>query len=253
MRQALHVTLFIALLTVPALLAPGTAAAAPSTPGRLTTARTHPSPAVTAPGKSQCARPLAERTGNWLCLATPAAQAHAARSVNDEMPASGYCKISGCWYVSSVTDSEYSATGYFGYGSRQLGKVTLFFRVRLNGVTSVSKPVRFESTIGVRDLVMEGDRLYYDKNWPQGHPVSPRVFAHHSCGNVNGDRLAQWTPNGYRAKPPPVYVGSVWHQWSWQMAGYPGTWFFYATSVLLLCWRQMQLPPDGSQPREHVS
>ena len=36
-----------------------------------------------------------------------------------------------------------------------------------------------------------------------------------------------------KARPAPVYVGSVWHQWSWHMAGYPGTWYFYATSVLI--------------------
>jgi hypothetical protein len=232
-RALYNITLFIILFTIPATLSAGIAAATPSSPARLTTARTHPGAMVSTIGQSQCARPLADRTGNWLCTATPAAQAQAARAVNDELPASGYCKVSGCWYVNSVTDSEYSATGYFGYGNRQLGKVTLFFRVKLTGITSISKPVRFESTIGVRDLVMEGDRLYYDKNWPQGHPVSPSVFAHHNSGNVNGGKLAQWTPNGYKAHPAPVYVGSVWHQWSWHMAGYPGTWYFYATSVLI--------------------
>lgn len=232
MRRALYmITLLIALVTIPATLSAGTASAA-SSPTRMTAARAHPGAAVSI-GQSQCARPLAGRTGNWLCLATQTAQAQAARAVNGELPASGYCKVSGCWYVNSVTDSEYSATGYFGYGDTQLGKVTLFFRVRLTGVVSVSKPVRFESTIGVRDLVMEGNRLYYDKKWPAGHPVSPSVFAHHSCGNVTGGKLAQWTPNGYKAKPAAVSVGSVWHQWSWQMAGYPGTWYFYATSVLI--------------------
>jgi hypothetical protein len=105
--------------------------------------------------------------------------------------------------VSSVTNSEYSATGYLGYGDTQLGKVTLFFQVSLNGRRSVSRPVRFESTIGVRDLVIEGNRLYYDSNWPAGHPVSPSVFAHHSSGNVVGGELAQWAPNGYKAYPPP--------------------------------------------------
>jgi len=228
MRRGLYVILLVAILTIPATLTAENAAAA--SPAGLTTARTHPGAAVRTAGQSQCAKPLADRVGNWLCPATEAAQAQAVQVDSGE---SGYCTTSGCWYVDSAAISEYEGTADFGYGGRQLGKVTVFFRVRLNGVVSTSKPVRFESTIGVRDLVMEGDRYYYDHNWPGGHPVSPSVFAHHNCGNVTGGKLALWTPNGYKAKPDPVYVGSVWHEWSWQMAGYPGTWYYYATSVLI--------------------
>jgi hypothetical protein len=229
MRRALYSMLLIAVLTISTTLPAEIASAAALSPARLTTGRSHPGAAVSTVSQSQCGEPLADRTGLWLCLTTPT-QAQAARADNDNK---GYCTTSGCWTVASVTDSEYEGTANFGYGSQQLGKVTLFFRAKLYGIQSVSKPVRFESTIGVRDLVMEGDRYYYDHNWPQGHPVSPSVFAHHNCGNVNGDRLAQWTPNGYKAHPAAVYVGSVWHQWTWKMAGYPGTWYYYATSVLI--------------------
>ena len=239
-RLLLLVSLIVAVTVTGGVIAPATASARQGASG--------PTSGASAVGstQAQCGRSAGERAGAWLCMAPQAVQAQAARAADVGLPASRYCKISGCWHVSSVTNSEYSATGYFGYGDRQLGKVTLFFQVSLNGRQSVSKPVRFESTIGVRDLVIEGNRLYYDSNWPAGHPVSPSVFAHHSSGNVTGGKLAQWTPNGYKAFPPPAYVGSVWHQWSWQMAGYPGTWYFYATSVLIYRINQGSIYHFGS-------
>jgi hypothetical protein len=239
-RLLLLLPLIVAVTVTVGVVAPAAASARQGTPGGTSSA------SATGSTQAQCGRPVGERAGAWLCMVTPAVQAQAARAAAVGLPASGYCRISGCWYVSSVTNSEYSATGYFGYGDTRLGKVTLFFQVSLNGRQSGSKPVRFESTIGVRDLVIEGNRLYYDSKWPAGHPVSPSVFAHHSSGNVAGGELAQWAPNGYKAYPPPVYVGSVWHQWSWQMADYPGTWYFYATSVLIYRINQGSIYHFGS-------
>lgn len=191
-RLLLLVPLILAVTVTGGAVAPATASAGQGTPGATSGA------SATGSTQAQCGRPVGERAGAWLCMVTPAVQAQAARAADVGLPASGYCKISGCWYVSSVTNSEYSATGYFGYGDTQLGKVTLFFQVRLNGRQSVSRPVRFESTIGVRDLVIEGNRLYYDSDWPAGDPVSPSVFAHHSSGTSRATNWPSGRPTGIR-------------------------------------------------------
>jgi len=120
-RRAPHTILLIALLIIPAALTAGTAAAASSATARIAAAGQYPGATVNAIGQSQCAKPLAERSGNWLCPASPIPASIA--SSNE-----GYCKIQGCWYVYSEVASGYSATGYFGYGDRQLGEVQLTSR-----------------------------------------------------------------------------------------------------------------------------
>ncbi len=55
----------------------------------------------------------------------------------------------------------------------------LYYEVALSGRKSESKPVRFLSSGAVRNVVMFGDRLFYDSNWPAGHPISSQ--AHLGC------------------------------------------------------------------------
>ena len=124
MRRALYAILLIALLTIPAALTAGTAAAASSPTARIAAAGQYPGATVSAIGQSQCAKSLAGRSGNWLCMVDP---------VSARTTVEGYCKVQGCWYVYSEVASGYSATGYFGYGDTQLGVVQLYFEVVLKG------------------------------------------------------------------------------------------------------------------------
>lgn len=126
--------------------------------------------------------------------------------------------------------SGYSATGYFGYGDRQLGEVQLYFEVTLNGAHSLSRPVRFESSVAVVNLIFEGNRLLYTPRYPAGIPVGGAGNSH-LAGNIPAGETVQWTPNGYKAYYNKASEQSVWHEWSWNMADHPGTWYFWAKSV----------------------
>jgi hypothetical protein len=223
MRRAPHTILLIALLTIPAALTAGTAAAASSATARIAAAGQYPGATVSAIGQSQCAKPLAERSGNWLCPASPIPASIA--SSNE-----GYCKIQGCWSVYSEVASGYSATGYFGYGDTQLGEVQLYFEVTLKGAQSRSRPVRFESSAAVVNLIFEGNRLLYTPRYPAGIPVGGAGNSH-LAGKIPAGETVQWTPNGYKAYYNKASEQSVWHEWSWNMAGHPGTWYFWAKSV----------------------
>jgi hypothetical protein len=191
MRRALYTILLITALTIPVALTAGTAGAASSPTARIAAAGQYPGATVSAIGQSQCAKPLAERSGNWLCPANPIPASTA--SSNE-----GYCKIQGCWNVYSEVASGYSATGYFGYGDTQLGEVQLYFEVTLKGAQSVSKPVRFESSAAVVNLIFEGNRLLYTPRYPAGISVGGAGNSH-LAGNIPAGETVQWTPNGYKA------------------------------------------------------
>ena len=218
MRRALYTVLLVALLTIPAALTAGTAAAS-SPAARIA----HPGATVRAIGQTQCAKPLAERSGNWLC---PDSLIPASTASSNE----GYCRMQGCWSVYSEVASGYSATGYFGYGDTQLGEVQLYFEVELNGAQSRSRPVRFESSAAVVNLIFEGNRLSYTHRYPAGIPVGGAGNSH-LAGDIPAGETVQWTPNGYKAYYDNASEQSVWHEWSWNMADYPGTWYFWAKSV----------------------
>lgn len=221
MRRALYAILLMALLAIPAALTAGAAAAASSMEARIAATGQYPGAAASAVGQSQCAKPLAGRSGNWLCMVNP---------VSARTAVEGYCKMHGCWSVYSVTKSGYSATGYFGYGDTQLGEVQLYFEVTLKGAQSVSKPVRFESSAAVVNLIFEGNRLLYTPRYPAGTPVGGAGNSH-LAGNIPAGETVQWTPNGYKAYYNKASEQSVWHERNWNMADYPGTWYFWAKSV----------------------
>jgi len=221
MRRALYAILLIALLSIRAALTAGTATAASSATARIAATGQYPGATASAVGQSQCAKPLAERSGNWLCMVDP---------VSARTTAEGYCKVQGCWYVYSEVASGYSATGYFGYGDTQLGEVQLHFEVELKGAQSRSKPVRFESSAAVVNLIFEGNRLLYTPRYPVGTPVGGAGNSH-LAGDIPAGEPVQWTPNGYKAYYNKASEQSVWREWNWNMADYPGTWYFWAKSV----------------------
>ena len=109
----------------------------------------------------------------------------------------------------------------------------MYFLVALNGRRSLSKPVSFQSTGPVRNVIFKGDRLFYDGNWPAGHPITPHVNESHLHQplSVPARSTVEW-PGGYEAfEKAPVHVGAVMHTWTWQIAGNSATWFIFAKSI----------------------
>lgn len=191
---------------------------------------------VATVGAARCDEPVSRRTGNWLCLSSPAGQATGLRAATaGRGPAvralSGHCTAQGCWDVYSAVDSDFYTTGYFGYGGRTLGTVELYFEVKLTGAQSRSKPVYFIPSTSVRSLEIEGERLYYSSAHPEGKPVRPSTWSAYTHGAVAAGQRVDWRPNGYKGYENTVQHGSVVHEWVWTKSGYSGDWWLYGKSV----------------------
>ena len=178
---------------------------------------------------SQCSKPVSQRVGGWIC-----AGSLSSRGVTGA--ASGHCKPhqSWCWTLKpGAGRSTWMGAFKYGFGRKRLGIAEVFYEVALNGRESVSKPVRFISTARVRNVITEGDRLFYDSNHPAGQPITPRVdesYLHHPA-NVPARSAVEW-PGGYDAfEKAPVHYGAVIHTWTWNVAGYSSTWFVFGKSI----------------------
>ncbi|MFI6518410.1 hypothetical protein ACIBF1_22840 [Spirillospora sp. NPDC050679] len=192
-----------------------------------------PSVRQRAAGEDQCAKPVSQRTGNWFCAPPRDQQVRQNRERNPQLSAqSGHCETIGCWNVFSTTESNFSANGWFGYNSKTLGTVNFYYDVTLNGGQSVSKPVGFSASIALSSLMFEGDRLYYSPAQPQGKPVrGTNVYNFTNKGAAAPGPTVFWTPNGYKAYENTVQLGSVVHQATWTVSGYPGHWYLFGKSV----------------------
>lgn len=234
--RVMTVALTVAAVITTTFLTTGTAGAAPSQ-------QQQPRPVagaqIAASGQSQCAKPLAQRTGRWMCLADQAAQAraystYAHRAARPGMaPAqTGYCTARGCWDRYSAVASDFFTTGYYGWGNRPLGSAEMYYEVKLKGGQSISKPVEFTATTAVSSLVFEGERLYYSPAHPEGNGVNhgaSRAFTVPKA--YPAGETAQWLPRGYKAYENTVHVGGVVHEWTWTLHDYPGSWYLYAKSI----------------------
>lgn len=189
---------------------------------------------VTTSGQAQCAKPVARRSGPWMCPSSPAVQARTYdefRVADTPAEEGGTCNAQGCWNVYSTTESDFSTTGSYGWED-QLGTAKMYFELRLKGAQSISKPVRFQATTAVSSLVFEGERLYYSAAHPEGNGVEDgRTMSFTSPKAHPADAVAQWEPNGYKAYENTVQVGGVVHQWTWTLYDYPGSWYLWAKSV----------------------
>jgi hypothetical protein len=187
----------------------------------------------------QCARPLAARAGNWFCLGTAArakaAHDRARRALGLPDAAAGYCRVEGCWTRYSAVSADFAGSGTYGYGKTHLGDVSMYFEVTMNGAQSTSRPVWFESTRGVRDFVIEGDRLYLSSAHPEGKPVSPSKYSFYGPVSAAAHQRISWNPNGYKSYENTTAWASIVHEWTWHdpSSAYPGRWYFYAKSIKL--------------------
>jgi hypothetical protein len=193
---------------------------------------------IAVSGQSQCAKPVAQRTGRWMCLAGQQAQVRSYRAYRAARPAmapadtGGTCTAQGCWDVYSTTDSDFFTTGYYGFGGTPLGSAEMYYEVKLNGAQSISKPVQFTATTAVSSLVFEGERLYYSPAHPEGNGVNGGASMSFTAPKPYAAGVtAQWLPNGYKAYENTVHVGGVVHQWTWTLYDYPGSWYLFAKSV----------------------
>jgi hypothetical protein len=227
MKRVLHViTLLTVVVASDVVLAGLAAAQAPADAASNSGATTGYAFQITAPSAS-CGVALNKRTGRWVCPNLGGAS-------GPMTPQNGKCLAWGCWDVDrDNTVSEFTGAGSYGYEGKRLGDVKFFFRITLSGYTSVSR-VTFLSTGAVSELLMSGERLYWDKANPQCKEDSPSTVEVISLGDVPADTQKAWPGKGYVATQGTVHVASVIHGWNWDVADYPGTWYAYVKSVKFL-------------------
>lgn len=148
-----------------------------------------------------------------------------------------YCPHQGaCWTQYSVTDSDFAGTGIYGYGSTGLGTAELYFEVKMNGAQTISKPVYFSSTRGIKSLTMEGERLYLSSAHPDGRPVSPSTYSPYGpINNIGAGVKTYWRPNGYKSYENTTAWATVVHEATWTdpSSQYPGRWYYFAKCIKL--------------------
>lgn len=207
------------------------------------------SPAVTdsaqaAAQASQCAHPLAQRVGAWVCgditpAKASAIQTQARADLSKAAPGaltSGTCNASGCWNTYNSYSSDFSGSGWYGYGSTSLGNINWYFDATYTGFAELSKPVWFRSTRGVSSLVFTGDRLYISASYPGGNPVNGGAsYRTYPYGSSSANVTAYWN-GGYGSYENTVQWTTIVHEVSWRdpSSSYPGQWYFYAKSVKAL-------------------
>ena len=187
-------------------------------------------PQVHTVGQDQCGRPAAKRTGRWVCPGTGPHQAQKRSSVTPDSE-NETCSAFGCWDYVNTAKAEFFGDGAYGYGGSILGYTTFRITLTWSGGDSKSKPFRFESTRGVRNLEMSGERIYFSSKYPQGHPAEGgdtyQVF---KAGNVNANTAKDAWTNGYAHYAKKVDYGGVAHQYQWEDGEVDGTWWTYVNS-----------------------
>jgi hypothetical protein len=179
-------------------------------------------------GHNECRVAASQRSGAWACPGSTAKRRAAVQAKQQR----GTCSALGCWDYVSTAKAEFHGDGIYGYGKRTLGYTTFFITLTWSGGNSKSKPFRFESTRGVRNLKMSGERIYFSSRYQQGHPCcGGDTYQVYRAGNVSANTAEDaFPPNGYAHYAAPVAYGGVAHQYSWEDAEFDGTWWTYVNS-----------------------
>jgi len=151
---------------------------------------------------------------------------------------SGYCTYQGCWTHVSTVKSEFLGSGYYGYGKTVLGSVHLGFTVSMSGWGSSSKPLYAYTTRGTKSTVLTGERWYLSASYPGGKGTNAgATWRTNPCGARVAYQSCQW-PNtlGYQSYEPANAKITIFQEATWSdlSSAYPGKWYFYAKSIVML-------------------
>jgi hypothetical protein len=174
--------------------------------------------------KTICDTPVAQRTGSWICgsanSVSPLTPLDPADTFAQRTPQSTWClqNVAACWRVYSATEANFDAGLDYGCGSVMVGHVSIEFDTTLNGAQAIDKPVKIQNSVGVTNLVVEGNRLYYSPAHPEGNTEDRGYFFAHLAFQNPQQAFVwyHWGPNGYKSFDKfKVHTGSVVHIWSW--------------------------------------
>lgn len=190
-----------------------------------------------------------DRVGGWSCPAPEAAvNAREALTLRHgpvmaallQKYGDRYCLPVGCWTRLSQERAEGDFTIRYGiddHGRRvTLGTVTLFVEDQLQSPRIVSRrQVLTARGRGIRDVVVEGERLYLSGRCPQGCAAGHgRTYAYRVPVGPARDGRFVWAGAAYQGDADVAY-GTVVHEFTWHDAGgRPGRWSFWVKGVTVL-------------------
>jgi hypothetical protein len=144
--------------------------------------------------------------------------------------AGGFCNVSGCYYKYDDFHSDFqSSNGFFGVAGQTLGTVSFYVDWQITGASTVSRPVRWSTTSATVGVLWSGDLINAAKG-VVGTQV-PGAFAPYVLGSAAPSVQYTWNPNGYKSYDNTMYDHSQVHEFTWSVAGYPGSWYVYVKSI----------------------
>lgn len=188
---------------------------------------------------AQCAAPVVQRRGHWVCPDANPGLAHAMLmrhlATHAAAPTDSYCENSAlnCWFVYGTAQASYFGGGSFGVGTQVLGSVSFEVDLTLNGGQIRSKPVQFSPTVDTIDTTVDGVL----SNAKQGIPPNPDqstvgTFVLGGTGVVVANTNVYWTPNGYVSFNVRYRTKAHVHAFAWSVAGQTGGWYAWQASPI---------------------
>ena len=109
---------------------------------------------------NQCAKPVKERTGGWMCL-----------SEATVTPNFSSCSFVGCWTYQANYWASFHGDGLYSWEDSILGFTDVDVQIKFTGGSHTSRPYTFRSTRGTRTVDAVGESLYFSAAHASEHPA----------------------------------------------------------------------------------
>lgn len=191
--------------------------------------------AQNASAADQCAKPVSQRTGAWLCVGTKATLA--------SPQSTGFCNFAGCYTEYDNRHIDFNSnTDYWGYGGHNIGTVQFFLEWSLDGGYAITaKPVRLTTSTPVTNVHFIGD-LFNPPPGATGTEVPGKYYAS-SAGNSSGVISWPFPDQGYTAWDQQNFNHTCVIEATWSLPDYPGYWYVYAKSPIASSGNGRNTPP----------
>ncbi len=174
----------------------------------------------------QCVLPAEERVGAWVCD-------------NPDGPTEGEttanvwptCSLTqSCWARTSALTAEWDGRLYYGWGLKTLGTVSPTIKWRLNAGRAYSRP-SWRATGHTRNVMFSASMYNGAPNVPRGGSyISGSLDFSPHVRFVAPNTTVTWPGDDYSHRDVSMWDHNVVTQFSWEVPGYPGYWYFYIRS-----------------------
>lgn len=171
----------------------------------------------------QCALPVADRVGAWVCP-DPDTPSDGGGTTYILPP----CALTfSCWARTGDSTAEWTGTVYYGWGVKTLGSVSPSIKWRLNGGRTYSQP-SWRATGHTRNMIFSASLFNGAPGVARGGSYirGSLDFSNH-VPFVAPNTTVTWTYSHYDDR---MWDHNVATEFSWEVPGYRGYWYFYVRS-----------------------